>query len=208
MMVLFWFLWFQVVSRPTGHNWAVGVEFFQCPNTRSFWAVSMRLKDGKGLFVPDLEERSDGLQPSSDGNFPDLEEHISCRNCLCLIPRDPSTSSEGTWTLQTYISSLQSPSDKVLGSLGNVCFTRKPWARAFCFRHLPLLCTNSFTVCHNGICNCTKHRLQTCGTILVHLHTSEQCRKECAAKHLQLNNIKYLHSSNTTTLHIYIYNNT
>ena len=35
------------------------------------------------------------------------------------IPRDPHTFSEGTWALQAYINSLQSPSEKVLGSLGN-----------------------------------------------------------------------------------------
>ena len=35
------------------------------------------------------------------------------------IPRDPHTFSGGTWALQAYINSLQSPSEQVLGSLGN-----------------------------------------------------------------------------------------
>ena len=35
-----------------------------------------------------------------------------------ILPRDPHTFSEGTWALQAYINSLQSPSEKVLGSLG------------------------------------------------------------------------------------------
>ena len=37
---------------------------------------------------------------------------------LATYPRDPSTFSEGTWALQAYMNSLQSPSEKVLGSLG------------------------------------------------------------------------------------------
>ena len=34
------------------------------------------------------------------------------------FPRDPSTFSEGTWALQAYMNSLQSPSEKVLGYVG------------------------------------------------------------------------------------------
>ena len=41
------------------------------------------------------------------------------RGVASTFPMDPHTFSKGNWTLQAYINSLQSPSQKVCGPIGN-----------------------------------------------------------------------------------------
>ena len=60
---------------------------------------------------------------NSNGSSKEWDPDRSVGGADCstdLVPMDPHTFSEGIWVLQTYINSLQPPSQKVCGSIGCV----------------------------------------------------------------------------------------